>query len=64
MKINSEKKYPAGSLGTTVRVPRTGVEKGRRNLNIILAVVMRVWEDGFWRLGHSEVILKELYAIS
>ncbi|GFY08679.1 uncharacterized protein TNCV_811121 [Trichonephila clavipes] len=62
--MNSEKKFPTASLGTTVRVPIPDVDKGRGDSRNILAAIMSVAEDGFCRLGTSEGILKQLYARS
>ncbi|GBO23460.1 hypothetical protein AVEN_18634-1 [Araneus ventricosus] len=61
MKMNSEKMFPTNSLGTTVRVPIPDVDKGRGDARNILAVLISVTEDGFYRLGTSEGILKQLY---
>ncbi|GBL62597.1 hypothetical protein AVEN_148756-1 [Araneus ventricosus] len=61
MKMNSERKFPTASLGTTVRVPIPDVDKRRCDSRNILEVAMSVIEDGFYRLGISEGILKQLY---
>ncbi|KAI4473560.1 hypothetical protein M0804_015289 [Polistes exclamans] len=64
MKMNSDKKLPTVPFGTTVSVPISTVVKGRGDSRNILAVVISVTEDGFYRLGTSEGILKQLYARS
>ncbi|GBL80573.1 hypothetical protein AVEN_225263-1 [Araneus ventricosus] len=64
MKMNLEKKFPTASLGTTVRVHIADVDKGLDDSSNILAVETSVTEDGFYRLGTSEEILKQLYARS
>ncbi|XP_078509625.1 KRAB-A domain-containing protein 2-like [Lissotriton helveticus] len=58
LKRDSDKKIPPVPLGATVRVLIPDVDKGwgdSRNL---------VTEDGFYRLGTAQGILKQLYAIS
>ena len=62
MNINSDKKFPPASVGTTVRVPIPDIDRGRGELRNILAVVMMVTQDGFYQLGTTEGILKQLYA--
>ena len=59
MKINSDKKFPPASVGTTVRVPIPDVDRGRGELRNILAVVMTVTQDGFYQLGTTEGIVRK-----
>ncbi|GFY66416.1 uncharacterized protein TNIN_476391 [Trichonephila inaurata madagascariensis] len=47
MKMNSGKKISIASLGTTVRVIISDVDKGRGDSRNILAAIMSVTEDGF-----------------
>ncbi|XP_043491623.1 KRAB-A domain-containing protein 2-like [Polistes fuscatus] len=64
-KRNSENEFPTVSLGTNVQVPIPDDDKGERSDSCdILAVVMNVTENGFYRLGTSKGILKEEYARS
>ncbi|XP_046683489.1 uncharacterized protein LOC124369516 [Homalodisca vitripennis] len=64
MKANSDKKFPPVTKGVTVRVPIPDVDKGRGDLRNILAVVMDTTEDGFYKLGTANGVLKQLYARS
>jgi hypothetical protein len=64
MKFDSDKKFPPVPVGSTVRVPIPDVDKGRGDSRNILAIVMNVTEDGFYRIGTTQGILKQLYAIS
>ena len=64
MKMDTDKKFPPASLGDTVRVPIPDVDKGRGDPRNVLAVVMNVTEDGFYRLGTERGILNQLYARS
>uniref|UniRef100_A0A0A9W4T5 Ribosomal RNA small subunit methyltransferase H n=1 Tax=Lygus hesperus TaxID=30085 RepID=A0A0A9W4T5_LYGHE len=60
MKCESDKKFPAVPAGTTVRLPIPDLDKGRGDLRNVLAVIMSVTEDGFYRLGTADGILKQL----
>lgn len=51
-------------MGTTNRVPISDVDRERGDSHNILAVVMSVTEDGFYRLGTTESILKQRYGRS
>ena len=62
--MDTDKKFPPASLGDTVRVPIPDVDKGRGDPRNVLAVVMNVTEDGFYRLGTERGILNQLYARS
>ena len=64
MKFDSDKKFPPVPVGSTVRVPIPDVDKGRGDSRNILAIVMNVTEDGFYRIGTTQGILKQLYARS
>ncbi|KAI4496192.1 hypothetical protein M0804_000002 [Polistes exclamans] len=65
MKMNSENEFPTVPVGTTVQVSIPDVDKGEQgDSRCILAVVMSVTENGFYRLGTSEGILKQEYARS
>jgi hypothetical protein len=50
MKMNSDKKFPPPSLGATVRVLIPDINKGPGDSRHLLAVVMSMTEDGFYRL--------------
>jgi len=52
MKTRSNKKFPLALVGNTVRVPISDVDRGREAHNI-LACVLEVTEDGFYRLGNK-----------
>ncbi|XP_068229593.1 uncharacterized protein [Palaemon carinicauda] len=64
MKRGSDKKCPPAPLGASVQVPIPDVDKGRGDLRNLLAVVMSMTEDGFYRPGTAQGILKQLYARS
>lgn len=64
MKLNSDKKFPPAHLGDTVRVPIPDFDKGKGDSRNVLAVVMKVSEDGFYQLGTVNGILKQLYSRS
>ena len=59
--MNLEKKFPTTALGITVRVPIPEVDKEQDDLCNTLAVVISVTEDGIYRFGTSEGILKQVY---
>lgn len=62
MRLDSDKKFPPVPVGATVRVPVPEVDRGRGDHRNILAVVKEVTEDGFYKLGTSNGILKSLYS--
>ncbi|XP_043476064.1 uncharacterized protein LOC122507427 [Leptopilina heterotoma] len=64
MKNLSDKKFPPVEKGLTVLVPIPDVDKGRGDARNILALVMEVADDGFYRLGTRNGILKQLYSRS
>ncbi|KAL4123274.1 hypothetical protein QTP88_015474 [Uroleucon formosanum] len=51
MKTWSDKKLKPAEVGATVRVPVPDVDKGRGDARNILAVVIEVTVDGYYRLG-------------
>lgn len=53
MKTRSNKKFPPALVGNTVRVPISDVDRGRGEAHNILACVLEVTEDGFYRLGNK-----------
>ncbi|KFD53316.1 hypothetical protein M513_05797 [Trichuris suis] len=65
MKVDSNKQFLPARLGATVRefpfLTSTGDVADARNL---LAVVMNVTENGFYRLGTAQGVLNQLYARS
>jgi hypothetical protein len=64
MKKDSDTKFPPISLGFTIRILVPDIDKGRGDAGNILAIIMRVTEDGFYQLGTTKGILKQLYARS
>ncbi|CAI6358371.1 unnamed protein product [Macrosiphum euphorbiae] len=64
MKTRSNKKFPPALVGNTVRVPISDVDRGRGEAHNVLACVLEVTEDGFYRLGNKTGVLKQLYARS
>ncbi|XP_060872569.1 uncharacterized protein LOC132946537 [Metopolophium dirhodum] len=64
MKTWSDKKLKPAEVGATVRVPVPDVDKGRGDARNILAVVIEVTVDGYYRLGTKEGLLKSLYSRS
>ncbi|XP_016665010.1 uncharacterized protein LOC107885831, partial [Acyrthosiphon pisum] len=60
----SEKKLLPVAVHSTVRVPVPEVDKGRLDARSILAIVLEVTSDGFYRLGTRDGVLKQLYARS
>ncbi|XP_060848294.1 KRAB-A domain-containing protein 2-like isoform X2 [Rhopalosiphum padi] len=60
----SDKKLLPVAIHSTVRVPVPEVDKGRLDARSILAIVLEVTSDGFYRLGTRDGILKQLYARS
>ncbi|XP_022194657.2 KRAB-A domain-containing protein 2-like [Nilaparvata lugens] len=64
MKTLSDQKFPPAANGSTVCVPIPEVDKGKGDLRNVLAVVMEVTEDGFYKLGTKNGILKQLYSRS
>ncbi|KFD63443.1 hypothetical protein M514_24369 [Trichuris suis] len=64
MKVDSDKQFLPARLGATVRVPVPDVDRGRGDARNLLAVVMSVRENGFYRLGTAQGVLNQLYARS
>ncbi|KFD49282.1 hypothetical protein M513_09834 [Trichuris suis] len=64
MKVDSDKQFLPARLGATVRVPVPHVDRGRGDARNLLAVVMSVTENGFYRLGTAQGVLNQLYARS
>ena len=56
----SKKKLKPGTVGMTVRIPIPDVDRSRSDHRNVLAVIMSV-EDGFYRLGTVNEVLKQLY---
>jgi hypothetical protein len=60
----SDRKHREAKVGSTVRIPVPDVDRGRGDTRSILAVVMEVNEDGFYKLGTRNGVMKQLYARS
>ncbi|XP_050058504.1 SCAN domain-containing protein 3-like [Aphis gossypii] len=60
----SNKKLLPVAIHSTVRVPVPEVDKGRLDARSILAIVLEVTSDSFYRLGTRDGVLKQLYARS
>lgn len=61
-KLDSNKQCLPVVQGAAVGVPIPDVDKGKEVLRNILAVVMKVIDDGFPKLGTVNGKLKQLYA--
>ncbi|KFD47051.1 hypothetical protein M513_12039 [Trichuris suis] len=64
MKVDSDKQFLLARLGAAVRVPVPDVDRGRGDARNLLAVVMSVRENGFYRLGTAQGVVNQLYARS
>lgn len=62
MKEFSAKRFKAAEVGQCVKVPVPEVDRGKTDPRNILAVVIEVTEDGCYRLGTKNGVLKQLYA--
>ncbi|GFO11638.1 integrase core domain protein [Plakobranchus ocellatus] len=61
IKRDSDKKFPPAPLGATVLAPLPDADKGRGDSRNLLAVVLNVTENCFYRLGTDQRILKQPY---
>ncbi|XP_050499952.1 KRAB-A domain-containing protein 2-like [Diabrotica virgifera virgifera] len=64
MKSTSDHKLQPVDKGCTVRVPVPDVDRGRGDARSILGVVLDVVDNGFYRIGTRDGVLKQLYARS
>lgn len=64
MKMNCDKKFPHVSLDDTVTVSVSDVDKCLGEPGNLLTVDMSLAKDGFYQLGTSEGIFKQLFSIS
>ena len=64
MKMRSDKNFPDPKIGDTVRVPIPQVDRGKTDARNVLACVLEVTPDGFFKLGTRQGTLKQLYVRS
>ena len=64
MKRSSDKHLPPVERGATVRIPIPDVDRAKGDARSVLAVVLEVVDEGFYRLGTRDGVLKQLYARS
>ncbi|XP_071052387.1 uncharacterized protein [Onthophagus taurus] len=64
MKITSDKLHPSADVGSTVRVKIPDVDRGRGDPRSVLAVVLEVTDDNYYKLGTRNGIINQLYARS
>lgn len=62
MKKTSDQIHPPVEKGTSVRIPVPDVDRGRGDARSILGVVLEVVDDGFYRIGTRNGILKQLFS--
>lgn len=62
MKKNSDQIHPPVEKGTSVRIPIPDLDRGRGDARSILGVVLEVVDDGFYRIGTRNGILKQLFS--
>ena len=60
----SDRKFGEVSAGKTVRVPKPALDRSKGDPPNVLAMVLEVHENGLYRLGTRDGILKNLYARS
>lgn len=56
--MDSDKKFSPVSLRVALRVPILAIDKGKDDFCNMLAVIMRVSEDGLYQLGTLNRVLK------
>eukprot|EP00102_Acyrthosiphon_pisum_P023247 XP_016660457.1 PREDICTED: KRAB-A domain-containing protein 2-like [Acyrthosiphon pisum] len=64
MKNLSNAKFPEAKEGSTVQLKIPNIDRGRGDPRSVIAVVLKITEDGFYQLGCKSGILKQLYARS
>lgn len=64
MRMTSDKRHPSAFIGSTVRIKVPDVDHGRGDPRSVLAVVLDVTEDNFYKLGTRNGIIKQLYTRS
>lgn len=64
MTKNSNKKFPKVDVGKTVCLRIPDVDRSKSDLRNVLAYVLEVTEDDFYRLGTRHGVLKQLFARS
>ncbi|CAI6348633.1 unnamed protein product [Macrosiphum euphorbiae] len=62
MKNLSKAKFPEAKESSTVQLKIPDVDRGRGDPRSVIAVVLKITEDGFYQLGCKSGILKQLYA--
>lgn len=61
MAKQSDKMFPLAPEGTTIPVPVPDVDKGRGDSKNVLAAVVDATKHGFYKLGTTNGLLKQLY---
>jgi len=64
MQMLCDSKHPKVEKGCTVRVKVPDVDRAKTDSRVILAVILYVTDDGFYKLGTKSGILKQLYSRS
>ena len=64
MKDTSEKKHPPAAIASTVRVKVPDVDRGRGDHRSILAIVLDITEDNFYKLGTRNDIINLMQGLS
>ena len=64
MKLMSDKSHFEASVGFTVRIPVPEVDRGKGDAKSILAIIIKITEEGFFQLGTRNGRIKQLYSRS
>lgn len=64
MKLQSDKNFPDPKVGDTVRVHIPQVDRGKTDARNVLACILEVTDDKFFKLGTRNGVLKQLYVRS
>lgn len=64
MKLMSDKSHSEASVGFTVRIPVPEVDRGKGDAKSILAIIIKITEEGFFQLGTRNGRIKQLYSRS
>ncbi|XP_060859794.1 KRAB-A domain-containing protein 2-like [Metopolophium dirhodum] len=64
MKDLSNTKFAVANIGSTVRIKIPDVDRGKGDPRSIIAVVLKLTDDGFYQLGCNDGVLKQLYSRS
>jgi len=62
LKLMSDKSHSEASVGFTVCIPMPEVDRGKGDAKSILAIIIKITEEGFFQMGTRNGSIKQLYS--